>query len=243
MSYSMLSDCLLSTQCPPVYPFLILGPLGSTLEYSQPQASALPIFIGSILFQGLGWMFAFFIYTIYLTRLISNELPEPPKRPGMYVAVGPAAYTANTLVALAYQAPKVIPDDFLGITTFAVGDVWKAIGVPAGIFFWLLAFWFFALTTVSVLFGVRRMHFTMQWWGFIFPNVGLTIAAIYIGNVLESNGIKAVTSAMSVLLVAIWLFTTGMNVRAVWKRQVLWPGMDEDMEDIEGHRQDEEKGD
>ena len=74
----------------PVYPFLILGPLGSTLLYSQPQEAALPIFIGSLMFQGLGWMFAFIIYTIYLTRLIGGEMPEGSKRPGMMVAVGPA---------------------------------------------------------------------------------------------------------------------------------------------------------
>ena len=85
------------------------------------------------------------------------------------------------------------------------------------------------------------MHFTMNYWGAIFPNVGLTIAAIYIGNVLGSNGIKGVTSAMSILLVIMWLFTAGMNIRAIFKHQVLWPGMDEDMEDIEGHGKDVEK--
>lgn len=57
---------------------------------SQPQTSALPIFIGGIAFQGLGWMFALLIFSIYLTRLINSEIPEEPKRPGMYIAVGPA---------------------------------------------------------------------------------------------------------------------------------------------------------
>ncbi|KAK5108092.1 hypothetical protein LTR62_008809 [Meristemomyces frigidus] len=82
----------------------------------------------------------------------------------------------------------------------------------------------------------------MQGWGFIFPNVGLTIVAIYIGNVLESDGIRGVTSAMSVLLVGMWLFVARMNGRASWKGQVLWPGMDEDMEDSGGHGKDEETG-
>ena len=193
--------------------------------------------------QGLGWMFAFFIYTIYITRLINSDLPEAPKRPGMYVAVGPAAYTASTLVVLASQAPHVIPEHFLGITSIPVGDVWKAFGVPCGIFLWLLGFWFFALTTVSVLSGVRRMHFTLSWWAFIFPNAGLTLAAIQIGDVLESDGIKGVTSAMTILLVIMWLFVAGMHIRAVWQRQILWPGMDEDEEDVEGHGDGEGKDD
>lgn len=79
------------------------------------------------------------------------------------------------------------------------------------------------------------MHFTLNYWAFIFPNVGLTIALIQIGNALDSAGIKAVCSAMSILLVAMWLFVATMNIRALWLGQVLWPGMDEDEEDIEGH--------
>lgn len=103
-----------------------------------------------------------------------REAPNP-HRPR---ANGFTAYTANTLVALGIQAPKVIPADYLGITSVPTGDLWKGIGVPAGIFIWLLAFWFFALSTVSVLFTLPHLHFTMNWWAFIFPNVGLTIALI-----------------------------------------------------------------
>ena len=79
------------------------------------------------------------------------------------------------------------------------------------------------------------MHFTLNWWGFIFPNAGLTVAAIYIGNALDSGGIKAVTSAMTIVLVIAWLAVAVAHIRAVVKCQVLWPGCDEDMEDIEGH--------
>lgn len=74
----------------PVYPFLVLGPLSAVLEYSQPQQSGLPIMLGGICFQGLGWGIALIMYTIYVTRLINSDLPEPSKRPAMYVAVGPA---------------------------------------------------------------------------------------------------------------------------------------------------------
>lgn len=224
----------------PVYPFLVLGPLSAVLEYSQPRSSALPIMIGGICFEGLGWGVALIMYTIYVTRLINSELPEPSKRPAMYVAVGPAAYTANTLVALGVQAPKVIPPHFLGIDSFPVGDVWKAIGVPCGIFLWLLSFWFFALSTVSIISSWKEMHFTLNWWAFIFPNVGLTIALIQIANVLDSDGMKAVCSALTVMLVIAWILVAVMNVRAVLRGDVLWPGMDEDMEDIEGHGEDEE---
>jgi len=47
----------------PAYPFLVLGPLAAVLLYSQPPTSAVNIFIGGIVFQGLGWMLALFMYT------------------------------------------------------------------------------------------------------------------------------------------------------------------------------------
>jgi len=80
----------------PAYPFLVLGPLAAVLEYNQPPGPALNILIGGIVFQGLGWTIAFFMYTLYFTRLINSALPEESKRPGMYVAVGPAGKFANT---------------------------------------------------------------------------------------------------------------------------------------------------
>jgi tellurite resistance protein TehA-like permease len=74
----------------PVYPLIILGPLGGVLLYSQPTTSAIPILISAIMFQGLGWTIALIMYTIYITRLINGDIPEEPKRAGMYIAVGPA---------------------------------------------------------------------------------------------------------------------------------------------------------
>lgn len=222
----------------PVYPFLVLGPLGGTLLKSQPPESGFPIFIGSIAFEGLGWTVAFFMLSIYVTRLINSELPEASKKPGMYVAVGPAAYTANTFVTLAMYAPKHVPDDFLGITSVAAGDILKAVGVAAGIFMWLIAFWFSALTTVSVLVTVKEMHFTLNYWAFIFPNAGLVIALIQISNALQSTGMKWICSVATIILVILWFIVAVLNVRGVLNKLILWPGMDEDMEDVEGHGHD-----
>lgn len=249
----------------PAYPFLVLGPLAAVLLYSQPPQAALNILIGGIVFQGLGWMIALFMYTIFFTRLVGRNLPEEAKRPGMYVAVGPAgrfsstflprgfrvslyetpshiAYTSNALVALATQSSSVLPAGYLGITSVPTGDLWKAFGVPVGIFLWLLSFWFFAVTTVSVLISIKHVHFTLNFWAFIFPNAGMTVAAIQIGNVLGSNGIRAVTSAMTIMLVLGWFLVACGTVRAVLKKQILWPGKDEDEEDIEGHEHDETDG-
>ncbi|KAH3962346.1 hypothetical protein HBI38_182010 [Parastagonospora nodorum] len=219
----------------PVYPFLIAGPLGTTLLKSQPTDSGLPIWIGSLTFAGLGWTFAFIMLTLYVTRLVNSELPEASKRPGMFIAVGPAAYTANTFVALAMNAPKHIPADFLGITSVPVGDIFKAVGTAAGIFMWLVAFWFSAFSIVSVLNSYKDLHFTLNYWGFIFPNAGLVIALIYIANALQSPAMKGICSAATIILVMVWIFVAITNVRAISQQLILWPGRDEDLEDMEGH--------
>jgi tellurite resistance protein TehA-like permease len=225
----------------PVYPFLVLGVLGSTLLKSQPTNAGFPIFIGSITFAGLGWTVAFFMLSIYVTRLVNSKLPEAGKRPGMFVAVGPAAYTANTLVALGMYAPKHVPDNLLGITSMPVGDIFKALGVATGIFLWLVAFWFSALATVSVLVSARESHFTLNYWGFVFPNAGLVIALIQISNALGSDGMKGVCSGATIVLVILWFFVSISNVCAVLQGQILWPGKDEDMEDVSGHGHDPEE--
>ncbi|KAE9966335.1 hypothetical protein BLS_007063 [Venturia inaequalis] len=228
----------------PIYPFLVLGPLASALVPTQPEGAALIILIGGLLFQGLGWLFAYMIYTLYLARLITSGLPDESTRPGMYVSVGPAAYTSATLVSLGNQAPNVIPNNFLGTPPeVATGYFWKAFGLAAGIFVWLLGFWFFALTTLSILFGVQKMHFTLQWWAFIFPNAGLTLAAIQIGNTVGSDGVKGVTSGATILLIIMWVFVAGMNIKAIWKKEILAPGTDVGIEDGDEQPREEMKHD
>ena len=75
------------------------------------------------------------------------------------------------------------------------------------------------------------MSFHLVWWAFVFPNVGFTIATIRIGEQFESNGILWVGSAMTILLVATWIFVLMSHVRAIWKKQILMPGKDEDKDE------------
>lgn len=143
-----------------------------------------------------------------------------------------SAYTSYTLISLGLQAENVLPDGFLDITRIPVGDVWKAVGVPAGTFFWLLSFWFFALACVSVI-TAGKTRFTMQWWSFVFPQVALCTAGLTIGGAYGSPAVEWVFTVFTVILVGVWLFVAVAHVRAVIKKQVLWPGMDEDFEVID----------
>lgn len=216
----------------PVYPFLVIGPLAAVIIQTQNSTHSLAIWVSAVMFQGLGWVVAVFMYTIYFLRLMSSHLPDPSTRPGMFIGVGPVGYTSAALVSLGNAAPTTLPEGWLAVNTVPVGDVVKIVAVMAGIFLWLLAFWFFALAAIAVLAGAfskkQTMGFTLNWWAFIFPNAGMCLAAINIGNVLQSDGIKAVTSATTVMLVTAWLVTAVFCVIAVVKGKVLWPGKDED---------------
>ena len=130
------------------------------------------------------------------------------------------------------QAPRHIPEGFLGIDSIPVGDVFKAVAVAVGVFMWLIAFWFSALSTVGVLLSIKEAHFTLNWWGFIFPNVGLFIALLQLADAMDLSSVKDLVTVATVGLFVLWVYVAIMNIRAVMRREVLWPGRDEDMEDI-----------
>jgi tellurite resistance protein TehA-like permease len=84
---------------------------------------------------------------------------------------------------------------------------------------------------------VRQMSFKCVWYAMIFPNVGLTIALIQIGKQLLSPAIQWITSIMTIILIALWLFVMAAHVRAVIKKQVMMPGVAEDNDQYEDDNQ------
>lgn len=97
-----------------------------------------------------------------------------------------------------------------------------------GIFLWLVGFWFFSVSTLAILTGLKQMRFDLTWWAFIFPNSGLTVAAIQIGEVLDSQPIRDVTSAMTILVSIAWVGVALATIWAIARRKVLYPRDDKD---------------
>lgn len=216
----------------PTYPFLVTGVVASNIAKSQTGTNAVQIIIGGLAAQGMGWIIALFIYTVYLTRLISSKMPPPSMRPGLYISVGPAAYTCAGILLLGQQAKKHIPDDYLGITAFPVGQLWFAMSVPAGIFLWLLCMWFSSVATLSIIRDARRMSFSLSWWAFVFPNAGMAIATIQVGTVLESKPVQIAACVISVIIVPLWIMCAVLHIRAVYNHELLAPGKDVGVEDV-----------
>ncbi|EMD86184.1 hypothetical protein COCC4DRAFT_193243 [Bipolaris maydis ATCC 48331] len=212
----------------PIYPLLVVGTLAGTILPGQPPDASWKIFVSAIMFKGLAWLVSFLLYGLYMQRLMTNALPSPSTRPGMFVSVGPAGYTAAGLLSLANQAPNQVPANYLTSISVPDGEILRIIGIVAGLFVVLFAYWFFLVTTIAVIVGARNMSFTLNWWAFIFPNAGLTLATIQAGKVLKSEAINGVASALTLLLVIMWLMTAVFCARALFLGQIMWPGKDED---------------
>ncbi|KAI9640556.1 hypothetical protein NHQ30_010854 [Ciborinia camelliae] len=215
----------------PIFPVMLCGTFASVISGSQSPAHALPILMAGITFQGLGMLVAVFMYGPYLGRLMTNGLPEPNTRPGMFIAVGPPSFTGLALLGMSESFANIYPS-YTTISSIShpdiIADIFRIIAVSAAIFLWATAFWFFCISLVSVLAGVKEMSFHLVWYAFVFPNVGFAIVVIDLGKALECQGVLWVGSALTVGLVAVWGTVLACHVRAVLLKEVLWPGMDED---------------
>jgi len=137
-------------------------------------------------------------------------------------------YTAAGLISLATQAPTLISPNYWTNTSVPDGEIVHIVGIMSGLFVILFAYWFFFITTIAVLAGTRKMTFSLNWWAFIFPNAGLTLATIQAASALHSEAMNGIASALTILLVIMWLITAVFCIRAVYLGTVMWPGKDED---------------
>lgn len=196
----------------PAYPFLVTGVISASIAKTQPTHSAVQILIGGIAGQGLGWILALFIYTVYLTRLMGSKMPPESARPGLYISVGPAAYTCAGILSLGQQAKNVIPADYLADVDVPIGQLWYIISVPVGLFLCLICIWFASVASLSIIRGIPKMSFSLSWWAFVFPNAGMAIATIQIGTALNSKGVKVAGTVITIILVPLWFLCAIMHI-------------------------------
>ncbi|KAJ5780838.1 C4-dicarboxylate transporter/malic acid transport protein [Penicillium paradoxum] len=213
----------------PAFPIMLSGTIASVIAERQPDRSAIPIVTAGITFQGLGFCISFMMYAHYIGRLMESGLPCREHRPGMFICVGPPAFTALALVGMA----KGLPNTFtvMGSTDSAAdGRMVEMLALAAGAFLWALSLWFFCIAAIAVIRSPPKA-FHLGWWAMVFPNTGFTIATITLGNAFESPAIKGVGSAMSICIVCMFLFVFVSHIRAVVRQQIMYPGKDEDVSD------------
>lgn len=224
----------------PIFPFMLSGTIASTGASLQSPDQAVPMIVAGVTAQGLGFTISILMYASYIRRMIQYGLPVTNALPAMFIAVGPPSFTSLALLGMANAWPRqyinyfgsnIYPNDSIHPAQqelFTI-QIMRVLATCTSVFIWSLAAWFFAIAVVANVMQAKNMRFHLNWWAFVFPNTGFTIATISIGKVLESEGIKWVGSIMSIGIIALWFFVAVHHVRAIWTRSILWEGQDEDV--------------
>ena len=218
----------------PIFPVMLAGTLAGTFSKTQPADLAVSMLCAGLAAQGLGILVSVFFYATYLSRLMAFGLPA--QRPGMFIAVGPPSFTCAALVAMAADVPRIFADPSIAeVTVLAgLGDPAtlaagvRLLAINSAVFLWGLSFWFFTSAMAAVVAGMPDRKFHLSWWSFVFPNVGFTTSTIRIGLAFGSKGILWVATVKTVFLFVAWAFIGFRCIRAVYKREIVWPGHDED---------------
>ncbi|KIY03476.1 uncharacterized protein Z520_00167 [Fonsecaea multimorphosa CBS 102226] len=225
----------------PMFPFMLTGTIAASgIEY-QPHAAAMPMLFAGLTAQGLGMLISMGMYASYVRRMINYGFPSPESRPGMFIAVGPPSFTALAIIGLADHWPRNGYAYFDGPDAITQ-QVVRILALLTAVFIWSLSLWFWAIGVVSCLAVRRTFRFHLNWWAFVFPNVGFTLATINIGKSLHSNPVLWVGSVMTLLMILLYVYVLCNHARAVWRKDVLYAGKDEDhyhkerMEKIERER-------
>ncbi|POS83549.1 hypothetical protein EPUL_006585 [Erysiphe pulchra] len=216
----------------PIFPPMLVGTLASAIARLQEADDALPILVAGLSYQGLGMMVAMFMYSLYFGRLLTSGLPADMSRPAMFIAVGPPAFTSLAFIGMAQcitQAEIFETDIGLeGVDSALIEPMLLLLALIASIFLWVLSFWFFAIALLATIEAIPRNDFHLNWYAYVFPNVGFTIATIKIGQRLNSPAIIGVGTGMTAVLFGLWILIVFCHVKALLHKQICWPGKDED---------------
>jgi tellurite resistance protein TehA-like permease len=158
----------------PAYPLLVIGPHASILATRLSSVNALRVIVGGFIFQGIGFMLSFMIYAAFLSRLMTQKLPQENLRPSMFISVGPSGFTISGVIGMGRSLPLVVPPDFMGDGELA-GKVSMVMANWVGLWLWGLALWFFLVSVFAHWSTVRhkRWQFAMTWYSYVFPNTGI----------------------------------------------------------------------
>ncbi|KAI1751663.1 voltage-dependent anion channel-domain-containing protein [Xylaria castorea] len=211
----------------PIFPVMLSGTIASVIAESQPDIAAVPIIVGGLAAQGLGIFVAFMMYANMIGRLMQAELPNREHRPGLFMNVGPPAFTALAFIGMANGLPNSFDREQDGILD---ANVIRTLAVIGAIFLWGLSLWWFLIAAVAVISSPPK-YFHLGWWAMVFPNTGFILATISIAKEFRNPHVLRFATVLSILLVLMYFFVLVSHIRAVVKQDIMYPGRDEDVED------------
>ncbi|KIW20029.1 hypothetical protein PV08_00604 [Exophiala spinifera] len=221
----------------PAYPLLIMGPHAANLsdKLGGAMSQAIRIIIAGFTIQGIGFLVSLTIYSAFVYRLMTQKLPAEPLRPGMFVSVGPSAFTVSGTIGMAQNLQKVIASsptyEFMDVPGLLAARILRLCANWMSLWLWGLAWWFFFISLLSNAQCIRtdhRMPFSMTWFSFIFPQTALTTATFAIAEAFNVNAIRVIGCVMTVILILAWAVVVACMIRAIVNKQILWPEKGED---------------
>ena len=230
MVFSMHSfglQTMMPTWILPIFPVMLTGTIASVIAGPQPDLRAVEITVAGLTAQGLGLSVAFLMYAHMIGRLMSASLPDREHRPGLFMCVGPPAFTALAFIGMAQALPAGLDHDRDGIVD--IGQI-RTVAVLGGGLGWALSLWWFGIALVAVLSSPPR-YFHLGWWAMVFPNTGFILATISLGNAFGSKGVLWTAAGMSLVLLATYCYVLYHHVRAFIVQDIMYPGRDEDVGD------------
>lgn len=211
----------------PIFPIMLSGTIASVIADTQPEISAVPIVIAGMSCQGLGLSVAVMMYAHMVGRLMSAGLPNREHRPGLFMNVGPPAFTALAFIGMANGLPDTFDRELDGFIDVHMIRTFAIIGA---IFLWALSLWWFGIAVIAVISSPPK-YFHLGWWAMVFPNTGFILATISLANEFKNDAALWVTTGMSICLLATYCFVFYNHIRAVIVQDIMYPGRDEDVND------------
>ncbi|KAJ9609596.1 hypothetical protein H2200_005923 [Cladophialophora chaetospira] len=220
----------------PAYPLLIIGPHAANLcAKGLSSHQAIRVIVGGFTIQGIGFLVSLTIYSAFVYRLMTQKLPPEPLRPGMFVSVGPSAFTVSGTIGMARDLHRIIASSpnstFMDVPGLLAAQILRLVANWMSLWLWGLAWWFFFVSLLSNAACLRENHhmpFSMTWFSFIFPQTALTTSTFAIGDAFDVDAIRIIGCVMTVLLILTWLVVVSFMIRAIVNKQILWPGKGED---------------
>jgi C4-dicarboxylate transporter/malic acid transport protein len=220
----------------PAYPMLIIGPHAAQLSDQLVGATAtIRVIVGGFTVQGMGFLVSLTIYAAFVYRLMTQKLPAESLRPGMFVSVGPSAFTVSGTVGMAANLAKTItrlPDpNYMGVAAPLAAAILRLCANWASLWLWGLAFWFFFVSLLANIVCFKAGHhvpFAMTWFSFVFPQTALTTSTFAIAKAFNMYPLQVIGCVMTCMLICVWAFVVIMMFRAIINEQILWPEKGED---------------
>lgn len=220
----------------PAYPLLIIGPHAANLSARLGNpGEAIQVIVGGFTVQGIGFLVSLTVYAAFVYRLMTQKLPPESLRPGMFVSVGPSAFTASGIIGMAGNLDntfKRLPSgEYMGMDAHLAASILKVIGNWVALWLWGLAVWFFFVSLLANVVCFRKkghMPFAMTWFSFIFPQTALTTATFRVAEAFDITALRVIGCVMTVLLIMVWFLVVFRMMHAIVTKQILWPEKGED---------------